>query len=233
VARSWTRPGGPARCGLGRQRGQEGGGSHTRAAAGSPEVQVAPASDGPVVARHGLVAARAPELLRRSRSRTTTPTGANVTPVTWAPGIASIVLNAVVTRTFRPFQEGSVGCRTAEPTAGAARGRLSCEPWGWPDGREGAASGERSMARRAATGPTETRGVPRFGFSRFGGMEGVNAPVASPAWPCHNEVRRSTGARRRYQRVPRSGRMNGPRDVRGRRPGRYPHRAEGGSRSVS
>ena len=30
----------------------------------------------------------------------------------------------------------------------------------------------------------------------------MNAPVASPTWPCHNEVRRSTGARRRYQRVP-------------------------------
>jgi hypothetical protein len=27
------------------------------------------------------------------------------------------------------------------------------------------------------------------------------APVASPTWPCHNEVRRATGARRRYQRV--------------------------------
>ncbi|MGH2652039.1 MAG: transposase family protein [Actinomycetota bacterium] len=61
----------------------------------------------------------------------------------------------------------------------------------------------------------------------------LNAPVASPTWPCHNEVRRSTGARRRYQRVPRAGRICGPRHDRGRRPDRRPHRAESRSGGLS
>jgi len=105
-------------------------------------------------------------------------------------------------------------------------GRMSL-PWSGPRRGRRAAAGDRSWIQ-----PVLRVLIFRLFKVRRDGRC-LNAPVASATWPCHKEVRRSTGARRRYQRVPRTGRIHGPGHDRVRRPGRRPRRAKGCSGSLS
>src|SRR5680860_740924 len=65
--------------------------------------------------------------LKRRRRVTTTPSGPKVTVSTEAPGMASILLNAVVARTCPPGL--SVCCSKLRKPTGPARARRACQRW--------------------------------------------------------------------------------------------------------
>ncbi len=122
---------------------------------GGAQVQVPPAARRPVVDRGGRPAARAGQPLRRRarRSDTTIPVVVKVTPTTLAPGMASILLNAVVARTRRSKGFGWLG--SSEPYEGRRVRVLQLPPR-----QPRTLTDQANDTRELTTRPTQARGVP-------------------------------------------------------------------------